>query len=144
MSHHSRPIILGQAVSPSKIELAKLLRTRMTYPEKLLWSKVRRNGLGGLHFRRQQIIAGFVVDFYCHEARLAVELDGSVHHGKESYDKARDQAIAKYDVEVLRIPNDMVTKSLDVALVQILQACQARLENLVTSDPPSQAVPPSQ
>ena len=100
----------------------------MTVPEKLLWRRVRRNGLDGFHFRRQQIIAGFVVDCYCHEARLAVERDGSVHDGNQSYDKARDQAIAAYDVEVLRIPNDLVTQSLDAVLVQILQLCQARSE----------------
>ena len=111
----------------------------MTFPEKLLWQKVRRNKLRGFHFRRQQIIAGFVVDFYCHSARLAIELDGPVHDGNESYDSARDQAIAAYDIQVLRIRNDVVTESLDLALAQILLACQTR-----ASEKLPKAVPPSQ
>ena len=137
---HDKPIILGQTVRPSKVELAKLLRKNMTIPEKMLWKKVRRNGLGGFHFRRQQIIAGFVVDFYCHEVRLAVELDGPVHDKQASYDQARDQAIlAEYEVVVLRIRNERVTESLDVVCDQILRDCKTRLSELFNN-----AVLPSQ
>jgi very-short-patch-repair endonuclease len=98
----------------------------MTLPEKLLWKKVRRNSLEGFHFRRQQIIAGFVVDFYCHEARLAIEIDGRVHDAQKEYDAVRDQAIAAYDVSILRFKNESVTESLDLVLEQILLACKTR------------------
>ncbi len=50
----------------------------MTSAEKLLWQELRANKLG-VHFRRQQVIAGFIVDFYCHKADLIVEVDGETH-----------------------------------------------------------------
>ena len=59
----------GQKVTKEKQELARELRRNMTPAEKLLWKEVRANKLG-VHFRRQQVIAGFIVDFYCHPLRL--------------------------------------------------------------------------
>ena len=50
----------------------------MTPAEKILWNELRANKLG-VHFRRQQVIAGFIVDFYCHKAGLVVEVDGDIH-----------------------------------------------------------------
>lgn len=75
-------IIQGQAVTKEKLERAKELRREMTPTEKILWQELRANKLG-VHFRRQQIIAGFIVDFYCHQADLVIEVDGSVHDGQE-------------------------------------------------------------
>ena len=69
-------IVIGQKVSPEKVARAEELRQDMTPTEKILWAQLRTNRLDGLHFRRQQVIAGFIVDFYCHAAGLAVELDG--------------------------------------------------------------------
>jgi very-short-patch-repair endonuclease len=50
----------------------------MTPAEKILWQELRVNKLG-VHFRRQQVIAGFIVDFYCHKAALVIEVDGDIH-----------------------------------------------------------------
>ncbi len=55
-----------------------LARCEMTPAEKILWEELRANKLG-VHFRRQQVIQGFIVDFYCHQAGLVVEVDGDVH-----------------------------------------------------------------
>ena len=71
-------IVSGQKITKEKFQKAKELRRDMTSAEKVLWNELRGNRLG-VHFRRQQIIAGFIVDFYCHRAGLVVELDGSVH-----------------------------------------------------------------
>jgi len=71
-------IIPGQRVTKEKLERAKELRRNMTSAEKLLWQEVRAKKLG-VRFRRQQIIAGFIVDFYCHRAALVVEVDGDIH-----------------------------------------------------------------
>jgi len=62
-----------------KRELATQMRREMTASENLLWQHLRANRLDGLHFRRQQVVDGFMVDFYCHAARLVVEVDGAVH-----------------------------------------------------------------
>ena len=68
-------IIPGQKVTKEKLQRAKELRRDMTPAEKLLWQELRANKLG-VHFRRQQIIVGFIVDFYCHKAALVIEVDG--------------------------------------------------------------------
>ena len=67
-------IIPGQKVTKEKLERAKELRREMTPAEKILWHELRANKLG-VHFRRQQVIQGFIVDFYCHKAQLVVEVD---------------------------------------------------------------------
>ena len=71
-------IIPGQPVTKEKLQRAKELRRDMTPAEKILWQELRGNKLG-VHFRRQQVIAGFIVDFYCHKAGLVVEVDGDIH-----------------------------------------------------------------
>jgi very-short-patch-repair endonuclease len=62
--------------------------------------------LDGLHFRRQQVIEGFVVDFYCDAVKLAIEVDGRPHEEQGEYDKLREEAIARRGVRFLRIPNE--------------------------------------
>jgi hypothetical protein len=74
--HAAVRITRNQAVSSAKVELAKRLRRTMTFEERALWQAIRNNALSGLDFRRQQVIAGFIVDFYCASARLAIEVDG--------------------------------------------------------------------
>jgi very-short-patch-repair endonuclease len=59
--------------------MARALRKEMTPAEQTLWSELRGNQLHGAKFRRQQVIAGYIADFYCHAARLVIELDGPVH-----------------------------------------------------------------
>jgi len=68
-------IIPGQRVTKEKQQRARELRCEMTPAEKLLWQEVRAKKLG-VRFRRQQVIAGFIVDFYCHKSALVVEVDG--------------------------------------------------------------------
>jgi very-short-patch-repair endonuclease len=62
-----------------QLDQAKALRRRMTPEERTLWHRLRTNKLDGLHFRRQHAIEGYVVDFYCSAAQLAIELDGPAH-----------------------------------------------------------------
>jgi len=86
-------IIRGQAIDPAKEQRAKELRRAMTREEAMLWSALRTNRLGGFHFRRQQIVAGFILDFYCHAAGLAVEVDGGIHQLQVEYDAERDAVL---------------------------------------------------
>ncbi len=66
-------IVIGQKIARGMSERAKELRRNMTPAEKILWEKLRYNRLGGLQFRRQQIIDGYIVDFYCHIKALIIE-----------------------------------------------------------------------
>ena len=79
MPMSARNIIVGQAVDSVKVERSKELRKEMTPAEKILWGQLRGRRLRGLHFRRQQVIEGFIVDFYCHAAGIVVEVDGPIH-----------------------------------------------------------------
>jgi len=65
-------VIPGQRVAKEKLERARELRREMTLAETILWQELRGNKLG-VHFRRQQVIAGFIVDFYRHKAGLVIE-----------------------------------------------------------------------
>ena len=99
-------ITRGQKVQPEKLLFAKRLRREMTSTERNLWKALRRNAVDGFHFRRQQVIEGYVVDFYCDAAKLAIELDGGVHEEQWQHDETRDKAISNCGVRVLRISNE--------------------------------------
>ena len=107
----SRKITSGQNVQPDRLAFAKRLRREMTPAERRLWKALRRNALDGFHFRRQQVIEGYIVDFYCDAAKLAIELDGGVHQEQWQYDESRDTAISRLGVRVLRISNEAMLDS---------------------------------
>mgnify|MGYP001252608911 CR=1 FL=1 len=73
-----KQIVTGQKVSAAKEARAKELRREMTPAEGKLWMGLRANRLEGFHFRRQQVIEPYIVDFYCHQAALVIEVDGGV------------------------------------------------------------------
>jgi very-short-patch-repair endonuclease len=113
-------ITAGQKISAQKLERAKQLRREMTPAETLLWQELRGNKLG-VHFRRQQIIAGFIVDFYCHQAALVIELDGGVHQSLEQAqaDLLRDKVLRGLGLRVVRFKNDEIATRLPQALRRI-------------------------
>ena len=102
-----------------KVQRARDLRREMTTEERLLWEQLRGNWLRGFHFRRQQIIEGFIVDFYCHEAGLVVEVDGPVHEKQVDYDTERDRVLSERDLRILRIKNEDVTGDISGVLARI-------------------------
>ncbi|HEY9831751.1 MAG TPA: endonuclease domain-containing protein [Stenomitos sp.] len=116
-------IVIGQKVTPVKIQRAKELRRQMTQEEKILWQHLRANRLNGLHFRRQQIIDGFITDFYCHAARLIIEVDGEIHQQQAEYDAERDRILFARGLRLLRIQNQEVRQNLDRVLARISTAC---------------------
>jgi very-short-patch-repair endonuclease len=117
-------IVGGQAVSGAKVQRAKELRRRMTTEETVLWERLRAHRLRGLHFRRQQVIDGFIVDFYCHAASLVVELDGDVHAAQADYDLERDRILARRGLRVLRVSNADVQRNLPEVLARIAAAAE--------------------
>lgn len=109
-------IIVRRSINHAKDELARAMRRKMTEAESILWDCVRAKRLGGLHFRRQTTIGGYIADFYCHEAALCVEVDGSMHDPE--YDHYRDKVFADEGIEVIRVTNIQVERSLDLVLRQ--------------------------
>ena len=83
----------------------------MTPAEKILWEELHANKLG-IHFRRQQVIAGFIVDFYCHKAGMVLEVDGDIHDLQKEEDARREKALRELGLRVLRFRNDEVLKNL--------------------------------
>ena len=120
----AKNIVIGQKVSAAKVEAAKQLRRHMTPEENLLWQQLRRNQLNGLHFRRQQVIEGFIVDFYCHAVGLIVELDGPVHDQQIEYDQERDRVLAARGLRILRVKNEDIRCDLPGVLARITAACK--------------------
>jgi len=104
-------IITNQKVTKEKLHRAKELRREMTPAEKLLWNELRANKLG-VHFRRQQIIQGFIVDFYCHKKALVIEVDGDVHDLQQEEDAQREKALREMGLQIIRFHNDEVINNL--------------------------------
>jgi very-short-patch-repair endonuclease len=120
-------IVRGQKINPQKLKRAKEMRRNMTPAERKLWAALRRNQLDGLHFRRQQIIDGFIVDFYCHAAGLVIEIDGPIHGKPEQaeYDAERDRILAARGLHLLRVRNEDVIQNLEEVLECIRDARHA-------------------
>lgn len=122
----AKNIVIGQKVNPAKVQRAKELRSQMTEAEIILWQHLRTNHLEGLHFRRQQVIDGFIVDFYCHAASVVVEVDGEIHNQQREYDSARDKVLAARGLRVLRFKNAEVQNNLVGVLKIILETCRQK------------------
>ena len=92
-------------------ENAKFLRKNMTKEERHLWYDFLRSY--PVRFLRQKVIDGYIVDFYCHGARLIIELDGSQHYEEDGLlkDKIRTEKIESRNLTVIRIPNNEINKN---------------------------------
>jgi len=99
------------------------LRRDSTYPEQLLWSRLRAGRLAGLKFRRQHPVGRFIADFFRHDAALIIELDGDSHNGRATYDCVRTSYLECNGCQVVRFGNDEVIRDLDAVLNAILLAC---------------------
>ena len=120
----TRYVVRGQKVDADKVRRAEEFRHQMTDEERTLWRHLRANRLRGFHFRRQQLIDGFIVDFYCHAAGLVVEVDGGVHEEQAGYDAERDRVLSARGLRIVRFRNEDVKKDLDGVLARILAEVQ--------------------
>jgi len=86
--------------------LARKLRREMTTSERVAWELLRNRRMLGLKFRRQQVIRGYIVDFYCAELRVALEIDGAVHACFEQafHDVGRDLELMEFGTITFRLP----------------------------------------
>ena len=119
-----RQIVIGQQVPQEMLERAKTLRKEMTLAESLLWQRLRAGRLDGIHFLRQQVIGRYIVDFYCHQAGVVVEVDGGIHQEQVGYDQEREAFLHQRGLVVLRFNNWEVEHQLEIVLGMILDACR--------------------
>ena len=102
---------------------ARELRRPLSPPEAKIWSRLRDRRLDGHKFRRQHPIGSYILDFYCQEQRLVVELDGDSHASQVDYDRRRTEWLEARGYRVLRFTNREVANNLEGVLGAILQAC---------------------
>jgi very-short-patch-repair endonuclease len=106
------------------LDLARRLRRKMTPCEKLLWKRLKARNVAGAKFRRQHPIGFFIADFYCHEARLVIEVDGLIHlnPGRREQDAKRDAEMNRLGIRILRFTNDEIKYSIRAVLKRIREA----------------------
>jgi len=82
----------------------------MTGAEKILWKELKNRNLNGLKFRRQHPIHFYIADFYCHEKRLVIEVDGEIHKRRavKEHDENRSAELDRLGINVIRFTNDQV------------------------------------
>ena len=121
----------------SEKDLRRRLRKELAPAEAQLWSRLRRGQLGGRRFRREYSIGPYCVDFYCVQAKLAIEVDGDTHFIPEAkqYDAQRQQYIGAFGIRFLRVTNVEVYDNLDGVVEAIARALG------VNEEPP--CIPPS-
>jgi len=114
---------------PVTFEAARILRENMTQYEKLLWDRLKQKQVCGLRFRRQHPIDFFIADFYCHEVRLVVEIDGEIHNDQKEYDDGRSAEMERYLIKVIRFTNSEVEKQLDDVVKRIENEVISRISS---------------
>ena len=101
------------------------LRQPQTPAEQRLWAVLRDRGLGGYKFRRQHPIGPFIVDFYCAEVKLAIEVDGEVHMQQVEYDAERTEWLETQGCRVMRFANEAVMNHLEQVAARIKVVCES-------------------
>ncbi len=115
--------------------IRQTLRNNLTTPEQKLWARIRNKQLG-VRFRRQYGIGRYVVDFYCPELALVIELDGDSHYaeGAQEYDQVRDAFMESLGLRVLRFTNLDVMNNIEGVLVEVCGFVESA--NCTPSQPP--------
>ena len=113
------------------MDRARLLRRKATEPERILWRHLRNRDFAGHKFRRQHPFDDYVLDFYCPNAKLAIELDGGGHNYRTGQirDRTRSEFLVRHGVLVLRFWNHQVRQELDSVLRAIWFALEERQKN---------------
>ena len=107
---------------------ARKLRRECTYSEKILWQEIRGKKISGFQFHRQVPLLDYIVDFYCHELMLAVEVDGDSHASSEAkaYDSKRQARLEKVGVKFLRFDDVHMKRDINVVLDEIKEWIRKR------------------
>ena len=110
----------------AQTERRRELRKSLAPAEALLWTRLRNKQVHGYKFRRQYGIGSYVVDFYCPELKLALEIDGRSHLGEEAADRdlARQAWIEQFGIHFLRFSDTEVLRSIDAVVEYVGMTCQ--------------------
>ena len=104
---------------PAVRQAARDGRKEPTKSEAILWRALRSRGVGGRKFRRQHPVGPFILDFYCYEESLGIEVDGGSHVGRSTADAQRQRALESLGVRFVRISAQLVESDLPAALTKI-------------------------
>ncbi len=115
--------------APVTFQKARQLRNKTTTAEQLLWEKVKGKQICNARFRRQHPISKFIVDFYCHAAKLIIEIDGKIHLKSKEYDKERTDILRSYNLEVIRFSNMEIETNIEKVLKKITLKVKTCIEN---------------
>ncbi len=117
----TRDFLLHLDASDETFQRAHVLRHSMTEAEKLLWAALKNRKLDGLKFRRQHPLHLYIADFYCHEKRLIIEVDGGIHNKSEirEHDENRTAEFDRLGITVIRFTNEQITQTIDKVLEEI-------------------------
>jgi len=109
---------------PDTFRLSRTLRKKMTHAEKLLWEELRNRSLSRYKFRRQHPVREFIVDFYCHEKQLVIEVDGEIHQKTDisERDLNRTAELERMGIKVIRFSNEEILNDLHTVKSKILIA----------------------
>jgi len=127
MEEIEKPMYYG--AKPGILEAARILRNAMTFHENLLWERMKLKKISGVRFRWQHPIDIFIADFYCHEARLVVEVDGEVHISRKEYDIGRTAEMDKYGIKVIRFSNLEVESNIEEVVKRIECEIRSRIQS---------------
>jgi very-short-patch-repair endonuclease len=123
----TRQFLLHAEAKGASFEHAADQRKTSTEAEKILWNELKSRKLSGYKFRRQHPLKYYIADFYCHEKRLAIEVDGKIHFKPETHehDENRTAELDRLGITVIRFTNDQVLSSLPSVLESILKTLQS-------------------
>ncbi|MBN2614826.1 MAG: endonuclease domain-containing protein [Bacteroidales bacterium] len=115
---------------PYLFQYAKELRIHPTKAEKLLWEKLKNKQLG-VKFRRQHPVADYIVDFYCHNLKFAIEIDGGYHFVKDQneYDQYRAKDLSELGIKIIRFFNSQIENDIEEVIIKIKQQIALRTPN---------------
>jgi very-short-patch-repair endonuclease len=114
---------------------ARELRGRMTDAEALLWMLLRNRRIAGAKFRRQHPVGRYILDFYCDEKKLGIELDGGQHGEAVKYDEKRGEWLRQQGIRILRFWNNQMLAETEAVMEAIYQAI-VESENKAVKVPP--------
>ncbi len=103
---------------------AKELRNSMTTAEKILWKQIRNKQIANCKFRHQHPIGIFIADFYCHEKKLVIEVDGEIHNTQKEYDIGRTAEMENYGITVIRFTNSNIETNIKFVIKKINEICE--------------------
>ena len=112
--------------TPILFSFARELRSNLTEAENALWQKLKKNQLG-VRFKSQHPLYKYIADFYCHKAKLVIEIDGEYHRKQKEYDVDRSHDLEQLGIRVIRFSNSEVIEDLDQVVSKIRKVLDNRL-----------------